>query len=337
MVSVTVQVLHKRVQNRRVTFTRRATPAAPGAPYAQDRGHMSLAERLRVAATSAPGGPSWLCVGLDPLPERTAPENILEFNTRVIDATADFVCAYKPQSAFYEVAGLEGWKALTETISYIRERAPHAFVIWDAKRGDVEHVARAYADVAFRQLNADAVTVNPYLGAESVEPFLTRPDRYAIVCTHTSNLGASEIQDLPICSDAGSTPFYLKVADLARQWGQARQNAGLVVGATYPRQLAQVRERCTEMPILLPGVGAQGGALADSIEQGLDPSGGGLLVSASRSVIYAGGEVPGLSPTKWDEAVRAEALRLRDAIQDAIDAATEHMPRAASSLELAHA
>ena len=290
---------------------------------------MSLAERLRDAATSAPAGESWLCVGLDPLPRRTPAKDILRFNQRVVDATAGFVCAYKPQSAFYEAAGMEGWQALKDTIEYIRERAPHAFVIWDAKRGDVKHVAEAYAVAAFEQFKADAVTVNPYLGAEGVQPFLDHPHGSAIVCTHTSNKNASKIQELPICGDPRGDALYLKVAEMAQEWGEARQNAGLVVGATFPAQLAQVRERCPDMPILLPGVGAQGGALEDSIKHGRFKDGGGLLVSASRSVIYAADEdsEPGSMP--HDEAVRDEARRLRDEINAA---ATPARPR-----ELVHA
>ena len=285
---------------------------------------MSLAERLRVAATSAPAGTSWLCVGLDPLPERTAPEKIFEFNARVIDATADFVCAYKPQSAFYEAAGLEGWEALGRTIGYIRERAPNAFVILDAKRGDVRHVAKAYAVSAFDQFKADAVTVNPYLGPEGVQPFLEHPKGAAIVCTHTSNPGASVIQDLPICNGAAKSELYLRVAELARQWGEERQNAGLVVGATYPDQLEQVRDRCPEMPILLPGIGAQGGELEASVAAGLDADGGGLLVSASRSVIYAGD----------GDAIRAEAEQLRDAINSV---AAKRVSQPAKAREAVHA
>ena len=299
---------------------------------------MSLAERLRVAATSAPAGTSWLCVGLDPLPQRTEPSDILEFNSRVVDATADFVCAYKPQSAFYEAAGVEGWKALKGTIEYIRKHAPHAFVIWDAKRGDVKHVAEAYAVAAFEHFNADAVTVNPYLGMESVRPFLDHPHGSAIVCTHTSNPGASEIQDLPICDDAKEDALYLKVAAMVKQWGEeAAQNAGLVVGATYPEQLANVRDRCPDLPILLPGIGAQGGDLQASVAAGLDGRNGGLLVSASRSVIYAGDRDPELDPTGRDEMVRDEARRLRDAIQDAVGVAAERVPEPAKSLELTHA
>ena len=296
---------------------------------------MSLAERLRDAATSAPKGESWLCVGLDPLPGRTPPEDILRFNERVIDATAGFVCAYKPQSAFYEAAGIVGWQALKSTIEYIRRRAPHAFVIWDAKRGDVKHVAEAYAVAAFEHFKADAVTVNPYLGVEGVQPFLDHSRGSAIICTHTSNKGASEIQDLRICDDANEDALYLRVAEMARQWGEAKQNAGLVVGATFTHQLAQVRESCPDMPILLPGVGAQGGALEDSIKHGRFEDGGGLLVSASRSVIYAVDEdsEPGSMP--HDEAVRNEACRLRDAINAADAAARASSP--ARSRELVHA
>lgn len=296
---------------------------------------MSLAERLRTAATSAPDGESWLCVGLDPLPDRTPPEDILRFNERVVDATADFVCAYKPQSAFYEAAGIVGWQALKDTIEYIRQRAPHAFVIWDAKRGDVKHVAKAYAVAAFEHFKVDAVTVNPYLGVEGVQPFLDHEKGSAIVCTHTSNPGASEVQDLPICDDARKDELYLKVAEMVKRWGSAKQNAGLVVGATYPEELANVRQRCPDLPILLPGVGAQGGDLDASVAAGLDARGGGLLVSASRSVIYAGEGASDVGGTAQDKAVQDEARRLRDDVRDAIHAGSEGISRAVRPLEVA--
>ena len=244
---------------------------------------------------------SLICVGLDPQPQRTAADEILSFNTRVIEATADLVCAFKPQSAFYEVAGSVGWQALRDTIATVRRAAPNALVILDAKRNDIGNTAEAYASTAFDWFGADAVTINPYLGGDSVAPFLARPAHGAFALCRTSNPGAGDIQSLPM---AEGEPLYLSVAERAREWGDAHhRNLGLVVGATWPAELEQVRARCPEMPILLPGIGAQGGDLEASVAAGIDADGRGLLVSASRSVIYAGGS----------EAIRAEASRLRAA------------------------
>ena len=244
---------------------------------------------------------SLICVGLDPQPARTAAEDVLSFNISVIEATADLVCAYKPQSAFYEAAGALGWQALRDTIAAVRRLAPHALVLLDAKRNDIGNTAAAYAAAAFDWFGADAVTVNPYLGGDSLEPFLARPTHGAFALCRTSNPGASDLQSLQMAS---GEPLFLSVAERCREWGEAQhRNLGLVVGATWPEELRRVRERCPEMPILLPGIGAQGGDLEASVAAGVDASGRGLLVSASRSVIYAGDA----------DAVRAEASRLRAA------------------------
>ena len=234
---------------------------------------------------------SLICVGLDPQPGRTAAERILEFNTRVIEATADLVCAYKPQSAFYEAAGDLGWRALKDTIAAIRRLAPDALVILDAKRNDIGNTAEAYAAAAFDWFGADALTINPYLGGDAVAPFLRRPDRGAFALCRTSNPAAGELQSLPVGAAGAGEPLFLAVAARARGWSAANHdNLGLVVGATWPAELAQIRARCPELPILLPGIGAQGGDLKASVRAGVDANGRGLLVSASRSVIYAGGE-----------------------------------------------
>lgn len=268
---------------------------------------MSLSERLREAAAAAPAGPTLLCVGIDPQPDLIPPGQIDGFARKVVETVGDFACAFKPQSAFFEAAGEEGWRALNAAIAHVRDIAPHALVVLDVKRGDVAHTAEAYRAAAFDRLGADVVTVNPYLGGDSVAPFLRDPDRGAFVVCRTSNPGAGPMQDASVYLDGELAPYYLHVADRAREWGAEHGNAGLVVGATYPEQLANVRRRCPDLPILLPGVGAQGGDLDASVAAGLDARGGGLLVSASRSVIFAGGP---------DE-VRAEAIRLRDAINRA--------------------
>lgn len=261
-----------------------------------------FAERLRRAVDESA---SLLCVGLDPQPERTPAAQLLAFNRTVIEATADHACAFKPQSAFYEAAGPRGWEALARTIELIRELAPHALVILDAKRGDIAHTARAYATAAFDQLGADAITASPYLGGDSVAPFLERPERGAFVLCRTSNPGGGDFQSLRVQDADTAAPLYERVARRAAQWAAAHHhNVGLVVGATWPAELARVRELCPKLPILLPGIGAQGGDLKAALAAGLDADRRGLLVSASRSVIYAGGA----------REIAAEAARLRTAI-----------------------
>ncbi len=268
---------------------------------------MTFREKLHAAVRQ---NHSLLCVGLDPDPARLPVADVLAFHRAIIDATADLVCAYKPNSAFFEALGADGWRLLKQTIEAIPSHIP---VILDAKRGDVGNTARAYAQAAFGFFNADAVTVSPYLGHDAVAPFLEWPERAALVLCRTSNPGAPDLQDLLVDGE----PLYLRVADLARQWSAPHHNGGLVVGATYPGELAAVRARCPDLPILLPGVGAQGGDLEASVRAGLDARGAGLLVSASRSVLYAaaaGGHYAAAAGGQYPAAARAEALRLRDAI-----------------------
>lgn len=265
---------------------------------------MDFQERLRTAMNESK---SLLCVGLDPQPSKTPPEKILSFTTEVIEATAEYVCAYKPQSAFYEVAGDVGWSALKQTVKVIREKAPHAVVILDAKRGDVPNTAEACADALFDWFEADAATINPYLGGDGVAPFLKRPDRGAFALCRTSNEESNDLQSLKM---ANGDPLYLTVAEMARGWGEDHySNLGLVVGATWPAELAAVRSRCPDMPILLPGIGAQGGDLRASVRNGIDEHGMGLLVSSSRGITYA-----------KDVAEAARTLR------DAINAARSNGP-----------
>ena len=248
---------------------------------------MDFQEHLRSAMNVTN---SLLCVGLDPQPGETPPEEILDFNTNVVEATAHLVCAYKPQSAFYEVAGDVGWRALKQTIEMIRVKAPHAVVILDAKRGDVFNTADACAKALFEWFGADAATVNPYMGRDSAEPFLRwgEEGKGVFFLCRTSNPGSSEFQELTVCDKEGQRPLFLEIAKHVGDWG--RQNhlcAGLVVGATYPGDVGRVRQACPDVPILLPGIGKQGGVLADSVRNGVDHLGQGLLVSSSRSIIYA--------------------------------------------------
>ena len=228
-----------------------------------------------------------MCVGLDPEIERFPPRvrgeasPIFHFNKAIIDATADLVCAYKPQFAHY--AAYEAEDQLERTIDYVHRTYPGVPVILDAKRGDIGNTAERYAIEAFERYGADAVTVNPYLGGDSLEPFLKHADKGVLVLCRTSNPGAGDLQDLMI----GSRRLYQVVAELAaRQWN-SRGNCLLVVGATYPRQLAEVRELVGDMPLLVPGVGAQGGDVVQAVQNGQTRSGTGLIVSSARAILYA--------------------------------------------------
>jgi uridine monophosphate synthetase len=221
---------------------------------------------------------SLLCVGLDPRPESLAQgDDLFRFNQRIIDSTRDLVCAYKPNFAFYESAGPAGLEALGRTIAYVHETAGVP-VILDAKRGDIGSTAEAYARAAFEVWGADALTVNPYLGSDSVRPFTAYAERGVFLLCHTSNPGATDLQALP-CPDR---PLYEVVAEKGSAWG-----TGLVVGATYPEALARIRALAPEAWILLPGVGAQGGDLEAALAAGLRADGLGIVVNASRGVIYA--------------------------------------------------
>lgn len=247
---------------------------------------------------------SLVCVGLDPdvakIPARFAQsaQPIFDFNKEIIDATHDLVCAYKPQIAFYSAVGAE--RQLELTIQYIRERAPQAIVILDSKRGDVGNTATAYAAEAFQRYQADAVTVNPYMGEDSVRPFIKDAAHAAIVLCRTSNAGARDFQDLLI----DGKPLYQHVAQrAASHWNQLK-NILFVVGATYPEEMATLRRAHPEVPFLVPGIGAQGGDLKATLDNGLDAHKKGLLISSSRQIIFAGERA----------AIRAAAQALRDEI-----------------------
>lgn len=253
-----------------------------------------------------------LCVGLDPEIERlpnivrggSVEEALVKFSTALVEATADLACAYKPNAAFYEAYGPDGWRALIRTIAMIHERAPHVPVLLDAKRGDLANSSRLYARMVFDTCGADAVTVQPYMGADALEPFLERSDRGVFVLCRTSNPGAGELQDILVDGE----PLYLRVARRVAEHWNARGNCGLVVGATWPGELRAIRGAAPYLPILLPGIGAQGGDLVESVRAGVDAQGEGLLVSVSRTLLYAS------SGSDFAQAARDEAIRLRDAI-----------------------
>jgi len=238
---------------------------------------------------------SLLCVGLDPsLDIPTA--DVLPRMRAVIDATAPFVCAYKPNSAFFEARGLEGWGALSQLISYAHEAG--RLVVLDAKRGDISSSAEAYARACFDVLGADAVTVNPLLGGDSVESFACRADKGLFVLCHTSNPGARDLQEQIV----GGRPLFELVAEMARGWN-SRGNIGLVVGATYPETLGRVRDLSPDMWILLPGVGTQGGDLEASLAAGMDAERGGVLVNVSRAICRA--EDPGAAAREYRDKINA--------------------------------
>ena len=251
---------------------------------------------------------SLVCVGLDPEIERFPPQildqpsPIFQFNKAIVDATADLVCAYKPQFAHY--AAYEAEDQLERTIDYIQSTYPTIPVILDSKRGDVGNTAERYAIEAFERYHADAVTVNPYLGGDSLEPFLKYEDKGVIILCRTSNPGAGDLQDLQI----GGRRLFHTVADLAARRWNTRGNCMLVVGATYPRELAEVREITGNMPFLVPGVGAQGGDVAQAVQNGQTAAGAGLVISASRSILYAA------SDENFASAARAATEKLRDQV-----------------------
>jgi orotidine-5'-phosphate decarboxylase len=251
---------------------------------------------------------SLVCVGLDPEIERfpahmrAEPSPIFHFNRAIIDATADLVCAYKPQFAHY--AAYEAEDQLERTIEYIHRAHPGVPVILDAKRGDIGNTAERYAIEAFERYGADAVTVNPYLGGDSLEPFLRHAERGVLILCRTSNPGAGDLQDLPVAG----RPLYQVVAELAARRWNSRGNCLLVVGATYPRELAAVRALVGDMPLLVPGVGAQGGDVEQVVANGCTRAGTGLIISSSRAILYAS------AGEDFAEAARTAVARLREQI-----------------------
>jgi len=252
---------------------------------------------------------SLVCVGLDPEPKkfpdlfRDKPGSIFEFNKAIVDATRDLVCAYKPQFAHYAANAAEN--QLEHTINYIKSTCPNAIVILDSKRGDIGSTAEQYAHEAFERYDADAVTVNPYLGRDSVEPFLKHGDKGVIILCRTSNPGAKDFQDLNV--GPGKKLFHHVAEQVAKEWN-TNGNCMLVVGATYPEELADIRARVGDLPFLVPGVGAQGGDVAKVMAAGKTAAGTGLVISSSRAILYAS------SGDDFATAARKAAQDLRDSI-----------------------
>jgi len=232
---------------------------------------------------------SLLCVGLDSdlaqLPERFKQEEFPQFafNRWIIEQTHPFVSAYKPNSAFYEAQGEAGLTALRLTIDYLRESHPHILTICDAKRADIGSTNQGYVTAIFDRLGFDAVTLNPYLGQEALKPFLERHDKACIILCRTSNPGAGEFQDLTI----EGKPLWQIVAERVSTSWNTHGNCMLVAGATYPQELRQIREIVGDMTLLVPGVGAQGGDVAQTVRAGLNPNGSGMIINSSRGIIFA--------------------------------------------------
>lgn len=234
---------------------------------------------------------SLLCVGLDPDWDRIPvhlkehSNTIFHFCRAIIDSTADLVCAFKPQIAYFSALGAED--QLLKVIEYIRSEYSDIPIILDTKRGDIGSTARMYAKEAFERFAADAVTVNPYMGQDSAQPFLDYGDRGVVFLCRTSNSGASDFQDL----DVGGKPLYEYVAKkIVNDWNQ-HDNCCMVVGATWPEQMKRLREIANDMPFLVPGVGAQGGDVRALVEAGQTSAGTGLIINSSRSVLYASSEI----------------------------------------------
>ena len=253
---------------------------------------------------------SLLCVGLDPDPAkfpgamRDRPDAIVEFCKAIIDATADLACAFKPQIAYFAALGAEA--QLEEICNYLRRDYPHIPLILDAKRGDIGATAHQYAREAYDRYGADAVTLSPYMGFDSVEPYMAWSERGQIILCRTSNPGGSDLQFL----DVAGRPLYQCVAEMvANKWNRNGQCA-LVVGATFPHELAQVRALVGDMPILVPGIGAQGGDVAATVAGGKSAVGAGLMISSSRAILYAGAN----AGEDFAAAARRVALATRDEV-----------------------
>lgn len=248
---------------------------------------------------------SFLCVGLDSELSKIPPhllreeDPVFEFNKQIIDATIDFAVAYKPNLAFYESSGLKGWISLEKTISYLHLKKDHVFLIADAKRGDIGNTSSQYAKAFFEILDVDAITIAPYMGSDSVQPFLAYPGKWAILLALTSNKGANDFQYL----ESGGSRLFEHVLQTSGKWGTP-ENMMYVVGATQARQLEAIRKIIPDHFLLVPGVGAQGGSLREVAQYGMTKD-TGLLVNASRSIIFAS------SKEDFAEKAREEAEKMQ--------------------------
>jgi orotidine-5'-phosphate decarboxylase len=253
---------------------------------------------------------SFLCVGLDSEIDKLPPhllreeDPVFEFNRQIIDATIDYAVAYKPNLAFYESSGLKGWISLEKTVSYLHMKKDNVFLIADAKRGDIGNTSKQYAKAFFKILDVDAVTVAPYMGSDSVQPFLSYPDKWIILLALTSNKGASDFQYL----QTGDSYLFEQVLRTSSQWGNP-ENMMYVVGATQAKQLETIRKIVPDHFLLVPGVGAQGGSLQEVARYGLTKD-IGLLVNASRSIIFASNK------EDFAEKAREEAIKMQKEMKE---------------------
>ncbi|MCI0706442.1 MAG: orotidine-5'-phosphate decarboxylase [Ignavibacteriae bacterium] len=264
---------------------------------------MTFQQRIRTVQQKSN---SLLCIGLDTdaklLPRHLgrSADAVLSFNRRIIDATHDLACAYKLNLAFYESLGEKGWRVMEKTLEHI----PRGVItVGDGKRGDIGNTAERYAQALFSELGFDAVTVNPYMGYDSVEPFLRDKSKGVFLLALTSNPGSKDFQRLNV----GSRPLYERVVQTAVKWN-TKKNIGLVVGATHPRELQRVRTLAPDMPILIPGIGKQGGDLKSAVQYGCAKKGYLAVINASRSIIYAS------RGKDFAQAARQEAMKLREEI-----------------------
>lgn len=250
---------------------------------------MTFIEKLSVAWEKSN---SLLCVGLDPdmnrFPEclRGKPDSIYTFCRGIVDATADLVCAFKPQIAYFHAARAE--EQLEAICAYIREQYPDIPLILDAKRGDIGATAQQYAREAFERYNADAVTLSPYMGFDSIEPYLEYRERGAIILARTSNPGGSDLQFLKVSESGKNIPLYQHVAHLVAEKWNVHGQCAMVVGATFPHEIAEVRAIIGNMPLLIPGIGAQGGNVEATVSAGKTADGTGMMINSSRAILYAG-------------------------------------------------
>lgn len=250
---------------------------------------------------------SFLCVGLDPDIKKLPPhlldkdDPVFEFNKNIIDATNEFAIAYKPNLAFYESLGVKGWISFEKTISYIKSSYPDQFIIADAKRGDIGNTSAMYARSFFEHLDIDAITVAPYMGEDSVTPFLGYKDKWVILLALTSNKGSHNFQFI---RDADGTPLFAKVIETSKKWATPEEMM-YVVGATQGKMFAEIRKIAPDNFLLVPGVGAQGGSLEEVAKYGIIKD-CGLIVNSSRGIIYAS------NGTDYADKACTEAKRLRD-------------------------
>lgn len=262
----------------------------------------------------------FVCVGLDTDPEKVPVHRrssliettLLHFNCDIVDATRDVVSAYKPNVAFYVAHGVAGIHALERTCRYIKDKAPDVPIILDDKRGDIGNTNNGFVKFAFEYCHADAMTLNPYVGRVALQPFLDNPNKGFFILCRTSNPGAGEFQDLPVQTDwspDGTIPLYEYVAfKAAKDWNE-KNNCGVVVGATAPEELARVRQIVGDMPILIPGIGAQGGDLDAVLEVCGDSNEQGFLINISRSALYAS------NGKDFADRARDEVVKINQAIQ----------------------